>query len=72
MPQIFIFLSTVVTKHQILTLLFCVAVEEIRVARWFIFKPKIQIWVNFEGPKIGKMDIFYGHLEYFTDIWDIL
>jgi hypothetical protein len=21
-----------------------------RVARWFIFKPKIQIWVNFKGP----------------------
>jgi hypothetical protein len=21
-----------------------------RVARWFIFKPKIQIWVNFLGP----------------------
>jgi hypothetical protein len=24
-----------------------------RVARWFIFKPKIQIWINFGGP-IGK------------------
>jgi hypothetical protein len=21
----------------------------IRVARWYIFKPKIKIWVNFEG-----------------------
>jgi hypothetical protein len=25
-----------------------------RVARWFILKPKIQIWENFEGPYIGK------------------
>jgi hypothetical protein len=24
--------------------------EMIRVARWFIFKPKIPIWVNFGGP----------------------
>jgi hypothetical protein len=23
---------------------------EIRVARWFIFKPKIPIWINFGGP----------------------
>jgi hypothetical protein len=22
----------------------------IRFARWFVFKPKIPIWVNFEGP----------------------
>jgi hypothetical protein len=44
-----------------------------RVARWFIFKPKI--------PNLGKywraigweiFDIFYGHLEYFTHILDIL
>jgi hypothetical protein len=25
-----------------------------RVARWFIFKPKILIWVNFGGPWNGK------------------
>jgi hypothetical protein len=42
-----------------------------RVARWFIFKPKIPIWVSFGGPKIVKMLIYfrYGHLEYFTDVW---
>jgi hypothetical protein len=45
-----------------------------RVARWFIFKPKIPIWVNFGGPYIGKclyilwpFGIFYGHLGYFYD-----
>jgi hypothetical protein len=27
---------------------------EARVARWFLFKKKIPIWVNFGGPKIGK------------------
>jgi hypothetical protein len=26
----------------------------IGVARWFLFKPKIQIWVNFGVPQIGK------------------
>jgi hypothetical protein len=31
-----------------------------RVARWFIFKPKIPIWVNFGGPYIdGKMLIYF-------------
>jgi hypothetical protein len=33
-----------------------------RVARWFIFKPKIPIWVNFGGENLG---IFYDHLEIF-------
>jgi hypothetical protein len=26
----------------------------VRVARWFVFKPKIPIWVNFGGPSIEK------------------
>jgi hypothetical protein len=50
-----------------------------RVARWFVFKPEIQIWVNFRGPWIGKngyilwpFGIFYGHLGYFMTIWYIL
>jgi hypothetical protein len=25
-----------------------------------------------EGPRLEIVVIFYGHLEYFTDIWDIL
>jgi hypothetical protein len=40
-----------------------------RVARWFIFKPKIQIWVKFLGPWNGKccnvlcpFGILFGHL----------
>jgi hypothetical protein len=33
-----------------------------RVARWFVFKPKIPIWVNFGGPM----------LVYFMVIWNIL
>jgi hypothetical protein len=47
-----------------------------RVARWFVFKPEISIWVNFGGPwnrKCGYIlwpfGIFYGHLEYFMAIW---
>jgi hypothetical protein len=43
-------------------------VVRVRVARWFLFKPKLPIWVNFGGPQIENVDIFYGHLEYFKDI----
>jgi hypothetical protein len=47
-----------------------------RVARWFVFKPKIQIWVNFGGSCNGRcwyilwtLGPFYGLLLYFMDIW---
>jgi hypothetical protein len=53
-----------------------------RVARWFVFKPKISIWVNFGGPYIDwKMLIYflatvfgivYRHLGYFITILYIL
>jgi hypothetical protein len=45
------------------------------------FSKQIPIWVNFWGPQMGKylyifrwenIYIFYGHLDYFKDIWDIL
>jgi hypothetical protein len=32
------------------------------------FQTKIQIWVNFGGLRLENVDIFYDHLEYFTDI----
>jgi hypothetical protein len=45
---------------------------------WFIFKPKIQIWVNFGGPWNGKywqilwsFGIFYGHLANVVIVWYI-
>jgi hypothetical protein len=47
-----------------------------RVARWFVFKPKIQSWVNFGGSCNGRcwyilctLGPFYGLLLYFMDIW---
>jgi hypothetical protein len=47
-----------------------------RVARWFVFKPKIQIWVNFGGSCDGRwwyilwtLGPFYGLLLYFMDLW---
>jgi hypothetical protein len=47
----------------------------VRVARWFVFKPKIQIWVNFAGSCNGRgwyilwtLIPFYGLLLYFMDI----
>jgi hypothetical protein len=39
-----------------------------RVARWFIFKPKIPIWVNFEGLWNGECWHVFGHLENFAAI----
>jgi hypothetical protein len=40
-----------------------------RVAVWFIFKPKIPLWVNFEGKMLKYLS---GRFEYFTDILYIL
>jgi hypothetical protein len=57
-----------------------------RVARWFVFKPKIPIWVNFGGSCGGRcwyilwpLGLFYGrltyimrsYLVYFMAIWYI-
>jgi hypothetical protein len=43
------------------------------VARWYVFKPKIPIWVNYGGPQSGKcfyilwpFGIFYGELGFGT------
>jgi hypothetical protein len=51
----------------------------LRVARWFVFKPKMPNWENFSEPQIGKcwnilwpFGIFYGFLGYFVTIWYIL
>jgi hypothetical protein len=35
-----------------------------RVARWYIFKPKITICINLEGIEMVNVGIFYGRLEY--------
>jgi hypothetical protein len=43
-----------------------------RVARWYISKPKIQIWVILEGLAMEEVDISYGHLVYFNVIWYFL
>jgi hypothetical protein len=47
-----------------------------RIARWFAFKPKIPIWVNFGGSCnrkswyiLSQFGLFYGHWRYFTAIW---
>jgi hypothetical protein len=47
-----------------------------RVARWYFFKPKLPIWVNFGGPKNEKCcyilcpyGIYYFHLVYSMVIW---
>jgi hypothetical protein len=44
----------------------------IGVARWYISKPKIQIWVKFGRPCNGRCWYFYGHFVYFLAEWYIL
>jgi hypothetical protein len=34
--------------------------------------PKKQCGPILEGLRLSNVDIFYGHLEYLTEIWDIL
>jgi hypothetical protein len=46
----------------------CQKKQSCSVARWYIFEPKIPIWVNFGGLGVEKVRIFYGHLEYITAI----
>jgi hypothetical protein len=43
-----------------------------RVARWYIFKPKIPIWQFLMGLEMEKIGILNGHLEHITDIWYIV
>jgi hypothetical protein len=49
-----------------------------RVARWYIFKRKIKICVNFVGSCHGRYilsryhcGLFYGHLVYFVAMWNM-
>jgi hypothetical protein len=55
------------------------AVVWIRVARWYIFKPKLPIWVHFGGPLNRKcwhilwtFGLYYGHFVYFIAVWHTL
>jgi hypothetical protein len=50
--------------------------ERGRVARWFILRPKIPIWVYFGGPWNGKcwyilrsFDIIYDNLVKYMAVW---
>jgi hypothetical protein len=43
-----------------------------RVARWYIFKPKILIWVNFDDVGMETVGVFKGHSEFVTAILYIL
>jgi hypothetical protein len=59
-------------------LLFGAFVSTYRVARWFVFKPKIPIWANFGGSCYGKswyilrpFGLFYSLWKYFKAIWYI-
>jgi hypothetical protein len=48
-----------------------VHIHTTRVARWFVFKPKIPIWVNFGVYCNGKY-WYIDHLVYFTAIGNML
>jgi uncharacterized membrane protein YczE len=38
-------------------------------ARWFVFKPKIPIWVNFGWPKIGMLIYFLPTSNILQTFW---
>jgi hypothetical protein len=38
----------------------------------FFSRPKSQFGSILEGLKLENVDLFYGHLEYFTEMWNIL
>jgi hypothetical protein len=47
-----------------------------RVARWYIFKPKIPIWINFGGSYnwrcwyiLWPLGLFYGRLVFLCHLW---
>jgi hypothetical protein len=55
----------------------CLAWDKVgsRVARWYIFRPKIVIWINFGGPCNGRcyyILLVYGLLIHFMTIWYVL
>jgi hypothetical protein len=45
--------------------------DRYRVARWYIFIPKIEIPVYLWAHRNGIVGKFYGHFEYFMAIWRI-
>jgi hypothetical protein len=47
-------------------------VEEAGLPDGLFSKPKSQCGQLFEGLRLKNVDIFYGHLELLTGIWDIL
>jgi hypothetical protein len=42
------------------------------VARWYILKPNIPIWINFGGFCNGRCVYTFGHLVYLAVIWHVL
>jgi hypothetical protein len=38
----------------------------------FFSNQKFRIWLILEGHDMENVDLFHGHLEYFTAIWYIL
>jgi hypothetical protein len=57
-------LSSAIPSYECKCYVMFLSCRRTRVARWYIFKQKIPIWVNFGGPWNGKVGIFYCHLDY--------
>jgi hypothetical protein len=65
-------LSFFFQRHVKKRMLFRTSRVQIRVARWYIFKPKIPIWIDFGGSCNGRCWYILSPLVYFTAIWYIL
>jgi hypothetical protein len=70
--RIFLGILEIGLTKQLLSFLLFVFYFFSRVARWFIFKPKIQIWVNFLGLWNGKCLYVYWSFGKLTAIWYFL
>jgi hypothetical protein len=42
------------------------------VARWFFQTKNPNLGKKIRGHRLENADIFYGHLKYFMNVWDIL
>jgi hypothetical protein len=46
--------------------------DEFRVARWYISKPKMLLWVHFQRPRDDKFGVSNGYLEFALTFWYIV
>jgi hypothetical protein len=64
-------LDLIIWYYQSSFLLICATYARSRVARWYVFETKIQIWVNLVGWAMEDAGLIYGRLVCLTTLWYI-